>query len=1029
MLHNTGPYGPNDGQLNMGTPVNMSQIPGTSIAHNINNFNKITQPPPQSPGGQFLLPDYTNYGQLPPNMNAQMHQFQGYHHMGFHQNFPSQTHPIHPNVHWNNGMLPMNLNLQSEHSSNIDSFHQNLEKRHSETSIIKEHPNSKVMPLNIPHIQTKAFHKQGNAVDTYFNDIHSSFYDSNLDLRVRNHEKIHIDETRRKSLENTVKLIENILINTTTSKREAQTNKQDTKQANITPNRQTMTSSSTVDIKSIYNLEPTMLSKQTVNHVDKQEYNLQPTKQTVNAQDLNFNIEKIHQDRKLIIDNLRNDMNSTKSIIEENKHKDISNNLLTRYAEFQHSKSVYKKDNPYTESALQEKPVFTSNKYIQRNDKQFINHKSSEENIKHFSDNKTLQEKHVDHEEIPLQKRAINFTSNKYIQENNNSFTNNNNTSREVTDTSDNKNLEEKAIHLSSSKDLHENYTKNTNDKYLHENDNAITTTKSSLDNVNQFVKNSLQEKPVLAIDHKTLQESNYLTDNMKINNTEKNNDKAIQDVLFGSTLDSSEPIKIRKLGSKTEEILNTIQRRINETTKKSVTTKNTSELIELSDIVPNHDSDTLEDMEMDVPETDETQAEYNPLDDSHDSEHTEEDIKPNINDISRSSQIIAKVDVKIENNVEDGDVGDPFLKDMHGVLRDSAEVNCDIIDMEKSLEEAKEAIKNGRTTSPYYECPNCNLLLKNPKRFLIHAKWHTFGLTQALKEEMRREKEMRRHERREARVIKHMNSKEVTEQVNVSGKLFPCIECDKVFSTKGSMKNHKQRFHPPRPRDCRICHTKITGWNAMRAHMATHVIQTSEGYQCTECPKNFKYMHSLVKHKGTHMEKTHPCPECPKMFGSAILVKMHMKSHERVQRGATFRCTYCGKGFFESYNLAVHERTHRNERPFSCDICNTSFGTKSSLKRHLKVSHNALKPFECPQCHRCFVSAAIRDRHLSRNHGKPEDFKFPCELCPCKYLKLKDLQKHEYKVHPKQTLSKRKRKPRTPKLKKIQMDEDDCSD
>lgn len=138
------------------------------------------------------------------------------------------------------------------------------------------------------------------------------------------------------------------------------------------------------------------------------------------------------------------------------------------------------------------------------------------------------------------------------------------------------------------------------------------------------------------------------------------------------------------------------------------------------------------------------------------------------------------------------------------------------------------------------------------------------------------------------------------------------------------------------------------------------------------------------------------------------MLLRMHMKTHEKHLRGATFRCTYCAKGFFESYSLQVHERTHRNERPYLCEICKTSFGTNSSLKRHLKVSHSTSKPYECHICHRSFSTEVIRDRHELRLHGKPEDFKFPCKLCHCKYGQLKDLQKHVYKAHPK---NKRKKK------------------
>ncbi|CAB3257398.1 unnamed protein product [Arctia plantaginis] len=369
-------------------------------------------------------------------------------------------------------------------------------------------------------------------------------------------------------------------------------------------------------------------------------------------------------------------------------------------------------------------------------------------------------------------------------------------------------------------------------------------------------------------------------------------------------------------------------------------------------------------------------------------------------------------VEIKIENaSWTDTDYAQPFFRDCHSFQREHA-IDFRIIDSDSSVAEALTAIQNTEVKSDAcYECPHCCVLFKNPKRFLIHTKWHTFGLTNEKRTELLREREEKRNQRKEAKIIERMNAKEITDTKKVEGKTWPCKDCDKIFSAKGSLKNHRQRSHPTRVRECRVCHKSVVGWLSLRNHMATHAVESGVGFQCSECPKRFKYSHSLAKHSDTHLEKVHGCAHCPKKFGSQALLKMHMKTHERHSRGATFRCTYCAKGFFESYSLQVHERTHRNERPFLCEICNTSYGTNSSLKRHLKVSHSTSKPFECSICHRSFSTEPIRDRHEERVHSKPEDFKFPCKQCDCKYLKLKDLKKHISKAHPK---NKRRKRPKS---------------
>ncbi|KAL0809406.1 hypothetical protein ABMA28_011591 [Loxostege sticticalis] len=669
MFHNTGPYGPNEAPVNMGAPINVSQLSSPmNVSQNLNNLGKTPQNTPQGAAEHFSLPNYPSYVSAPPNLGSQMHSFPNYHALHLQQSYMPQNSPIMPNLGWQNGMLPMNLNMHNEQPQNMPNYQQIDKKTIENVSITDDQILSAKMPLNVPQVPNNFFQRHFESESnsqSMFNDQFKPFDGHSNDLSSKPQE-IMKDSSRRKNLENTVRLIEDILINTTKNREKELEN--ESKECNA-KNIETETNNMDTSMNSCPDIVPTE---------PKIEKTIEPSKDSP-------------------------------------KFNDDSNS---------------KPESDCSDETLQ-----------------------TEDNIKTVNDKKPDQ--HID------------FT------------------------------------------------------------------------------------------------------------------------------------------------------------------------------------------IKLEPEEVSEVEVKIEPISSWTDTEHTA-----------------------------------PFHRDVNGVLQEEIGF-ANIIDSESSVTEATRIMENSEDCDSYFECPYCSMLFKHPKRFLIHTKWHLFGLINEQRLEIAKERENRKLQRKGSR-----------QEGPMGRRPWPCKDCDKVFNARGGLESHRKRCHTNSVRECKMCGKTINGWGPWRAHLAAH--DTGSGYQCPHCPKKFKYPNSLAKHKDTHLEKTHECAECPKKFGSQTLLKVHMKSHERAKNGASLHCSFCGKAFFDRFNMQIHERTHTNERPFVCEICNASFRCNSNLQRHIKVSHNSSKPFECPTCHRSFANEGIRDRHQLRAHGDPEDFKYVCKQCPSRYMKLNELKKHTYKIHPK---------------------------
>ncbi|XP_071345748.1 zinc finger protein 408 [Trachinotus anak] len=144
--------------------------------------------------------------------------------------------------------------------------------------------------------------------------------------------------------------------------------------------------------------------------------------------------------------------------------------------------------------------------------------------------------------------------------------------------------------------------------------------------------------------------------------------------------------------------------------------------------------------------------------------------------------------------------------------------------------------------------------------------------------------------------------------------------------------------------------------------------------------------------------ERRYRCSSCGKKFFQLGHLKKHQFTHSEEK---PFNCQECGKNYTSAESFRAHQLSHRGERPFSCPHCEKTYGLKRDLKEHM-VLHTGEKPYTCEHCGKAFArrpSLRIhRLLHCSRMiYTQPP--KVQCTLCPKLLANFGSLRNH-MKLH-----------------------------